>query len=70
MAIDQKEQLTGDEALEKIRELLKSFQIAMVLTVSDEAVSARPLGVVGGADPFEGTLVVHHRQPQRQGPRD
>lgn len=56
MALDHKEQLTGDEALEKVRELLKSFQIAMMLTVSAEAVSARPLGVVGGADPFDGTL--------------
>lgn len=56
MALDHKEQLTGDEALEKVRELLKSFQIAMMLTVSGDAVSARPLGVVGGGDDFTGTL--------------
>lgn len=56
MALDHKEQLTGDEALEKVRELLKSFQIAMMLTVSGEAVSAPPLGVVGGGDDFTGTL--------------
>ena len=54
MALDHKEQLIENEALEKVRELLKSFQIAMMVTVSDEAVSARPLGVVGGADPFDG----------------
>ncbi len=56
MALDHKEQLIENEALEKVRELLTSFQIAMMVTASDEAVSARPLGVVGGADPFDGTL--------------
>jgi general stress protein 26 len=56
MALDHKEQLTGDEALVKVRELLRRFQIAMMLTVSGEAVSARPLGVVGDTAGFDGTL--------------
>jgi len=54
---DQKEQLMGDDALNKIRELLKHFRSAMLTTVTaDGAISTRPMGVQGDADTFEGTL--------------
>lgn len=56
MAIDQKDVLTGDEALEKIRALLKQFPIAFMVTVIDEALTARPIGVVGDHAAFDGTL--------------
>ena len=55
MAIDKKEVLTGTEALIKLRELLKEFPIAFMVTVSNGDVSARPIGIVGDDD-FEGTL--------------
>ena len=54
---DQKEQLMGDDALNKIRELLKHFRSAMLTTVTaDGTISTRPMGVQGDADKFEGTL--------------
>ena len=54
---DQKEQLMGDDALNKIRELLKHFRSAMLTTVTaDGTLSTRPMGVQGDADKFEGTL--------------
>ena len=56
MAIDQKEVLTGAEALEKIRALLKQFPIAFMVTVTDGALTARPIGVVGDHAAFDGTL--------------
>src|SRR5687767_14676993 len=55
MAIDEKEVLTGADALIKLRELLKQFPIAFMVTVLDGDVSARPLGVVGDHT-FDGTL--------------
>lgn len=56
MAIDEKRLLTGDDALAKLRELLKDFPIAFMVTVVDGAVSARPVGVVGDHGAFDGTL--------------
>jgi general stress protein 26 len=56
MAIDEKELLTGDEALEKIRELLKQFPIAFMVTIADGALTARPIGVVGDNAAFDGSL--------------
>ena len=57
MAIDEKEILTGEEALAKVRELLKTLPIAFMVTVMDGELTARPIGVVGGdhAD-FDGSL--------------
>ncbi len=56
MAIDEKQLLTGDDAVAKLRELLKDFPIAFMVTVVDDAVSARPVGVVGDHSAFDGTL--------------
>jgi general stress protein 26 len=54
---DQKEQLVGEEALNKIRTLLKHFRSAMLTTVTAVGViSTRPMGVQGDPDAFEGTL--------------
>jgi general stress protein 26 len=54
---DPKEQLMGDEALNKIRELLTHFRSAMLTTVTlDGTISTRPMGLQGDADKFEGTL--------------
>lgn len=55
MAIDQKEVLQGEEALDKVRELLKLFPITFMVTVADGALTARPIGIVGD-DEFNGTL--------------
>ena len=56
MAIDHKEVLTGNAAHEKIRELLKGFPIAFMVTIADGALTARPIGVVGDHDAFDGSL--------------
>jgi general stress protein 26 len=56
VAIDEKEVLRGEAALEKIRALLKNFPIAFMVTVADGVVSARPIGVVGDTAGFDGTL--------------
>ena len=56
MAIDEKEVLEGDAALEKIRELLQAFPIAFMVTVNDGHLTARPIGIVGGDQEFTGTL--------------
>lgn len=56
MAIDEKQVLTGDEALEKIRAMLKEFPIAFMVTVQAEEITARPIGVVGDHSAFDGTL--------------
>jgi len=55
MAIDEREVLTGADALIKLRELLEGFPIAFMVTVSNGDVSARPLGIVGD-HAFDGTL--------------
>lgn len=56
MAIDEKEQLSGTAALEKLRELLAEFPIAFMVTVSGGALEARPIGIVGDHAAFNGTL--------------
>ena len=56
MAIDEKDILEGDEALAKLRQLLKDFPIAFMVTVSGGDVTARPIGVVGDHAAFDGTL--------------
>jgi general stress protein 26 len=56
MAIDEKEILHGDKALEKIRQLLKNFPIAFMVTVNDGTLTARPIGIVGDHGTFDGTL--------------
>lgn len=56
MALDEKEILTGEDALAKLRELLKDFPIAFMVTVDGSAVTARPIGVVGDHAAFDGSL--------------
>ena len=56
MAIDQKEQLSGDAALKKLRELLEHFPIAFMVTITRGRTHARPLGVTGKTEDFDGTL--------------
>jgi general stress protein 26 len=56
MAIDQKEHLSGDEALTKLRELLAHFPIAFMTTIVDGHAHARPLGVVSKSEEFDGTV--------------
>ena len=56
MAIDQKEQLSGEAALTKLRDLLAHFPIAFMVTISEGHARARPLGVVSKSDDFDGTL--------------
>lgn len=56
MALDKKDMLNGDEALEKLRALLKDFPIAFMVTVMDGEVTARPIGVVGDHAEFDGSL--------------
>jgi general stress protein 26 len=56
MAIDQKEQLAGEAALTKLRQLLEHFPIAFMVTISEGRAHARPLGVTGNSEEFDGTL--------------
>ncbi|HYB97012.1 MAG TPA: pyridoxamine 5'-phosphate oxidase family protein [Vicinamibacterales bacterium] len=56
MALDEKDILHGDAAREKLRQLLKDFPIAFMVTVHDGALTARPIGVVGDHAAFDGTL--------------
>ena len=56
MAIDKKEQLTGETALKKLRELLEHFPIAFMVTVTGGRAHSRPLGVTGKVEEFDGTL--------------
>ena len=56
MAIDSKEQLSGDAALTKLRELLSHFPIAFMVTIVEGQARARPLGVVSNSKEFSGTL--------------
>jgi general stress protein 26 len=55
MAIDEKEQLTGDDALLKLRKLLAEFPIAFMITIAGGDVTTRPIGIVGDEE-FNGTL--------------
>ena len=56
MAIDEHEFLTGDEARSKIRQLLTQFPIAFMVTARDNSITARPIGVVGDHDAFNGSV--------------
>jgi general stress protein 26 len=56
MAIDEKEILRGDAALDKVRSLLKQLPIAFMVTVDQGTLTARPIGVVGDHAAFDGTL--------------
>jgi general stress protein 26 len=56
VAVDEKEVLRGDEALERIRALLEDFPIAFMVTVFGGLLTARPIGVVGDHGAFNGTL--------------
>ena len=50
--------LTGDEALARFRDLLPSFRSAMLVTHALDGAEphARPMGLVGDAAAFDGTL--------------
>ena len=50
--------LTGDEALSRFRDLLPSFRSAMLVTHAMDGAEphARPMGLVGDAAAFDGTL--------------
>jgi len=56
MALDPKERLSGDAALEKLRALLEDLPIAFMVTAGGEQTQARPVGVVGRDEPFNGSL--------------
>ena len=56
MAIDKKEILSGDEAFQKVKELLAKFPIAFMVTIADGSFTARPIGIVGDQAKFDGTL--------------
>ena len=56
MAIDEKEQLSGQEALTKLRDLLEHFPIAFMVTLAEGHAHARPVGVTGKDEEFDGTL--------------
>jgi general stress protein 26 len=56
MAIDENDILRGDAAFEKVKELLAVFPIAFMVTVADGNFTARPIGVVGDHEKFDGTL--------------
>jgi general stress protein 26 len=48
--------LAGDEALQKIRALLEDFRTAMLTTADAGIIRTRPMGVLGKAADFDGTL--------------
>lgn len=48
--------LQGEQALDKVQELLKLFPIAFMITVSKGELTARPIGIVGDNSKFDGTL--------------
>jgi len=55
--IDEKVQLSGDAAIQKVRELLPSFQSAMLITHTPQGeMHARPLALQGDPTTFGGTL--------------
>jgi general stress protein 26 len=56
MALDKKDQLSGPEAVDKLRDLLAHFPIAFMVTVDAMSTHARPIGVVGDTKAFDGTL--------------
>jgi general stress protein 26 len=55
--VDKREELSGDEAIGKVRALLPRFKTAMLVTIaSDGGLHARPLAPAGEAEAFVGTL--------------
>lgn len=57
MAHDDETLLTGDEAIDKVRQLLPRFRSAMMITQgSDGQVHGRPMGLQGDVSVFGGTL--------------
>src|SRR5579862_2903875 len=57
LEVDERDQLSGDAAVEKVRELLPRFQTAMMIThTSDGAIHMRPLALQGDVSTFGGTL--------------
>lgn len=48
--------LSGDEALTKVRQLLKHFRNAMMITSAEGAQHSRPMGLQGDVKDFTGTL--------------
>jgi general stress protein 26 len=49
--------LTGDDAMAKVRELLKHFRSALMVTrFNSDELHARPMGLLGDAAKFEGSL--------------
>ena len=57
MDVDKKDQLSGDDAIEKVRALLPQFRSAMMLTHGPKGeVHVRPLGLQGDLSTFGGVL--------------
>jgi general stress protein 26 len=56
VAIDELQQLSGEAAHAKMRELLALFPIAFMVTGAAGRTNARPIGVVGDHAAFDGTL--------------
>jgi general stress protein 26 len=56
MAIDEKDDLSGEDALTKIRELLEHLPITFMVTVHGPEIAARPIGIVGDHGAFDGSL--------------
>lgn len=48
--------LSGDEALTKVRQLLKHFRSTMMITNAYAQLHSRPMGIQGEASQFQGTL--------------
>ena len=48
--------LSGDEALLKVRHLLKSFRNVMMITTADGFPHSRPMGIQGKVEDFAGVL--------------
>jgi general stress protein 26 len=56
MADTSRGELSGASARNKIRELLPQFKSAMLITAGDAGVHTRPMGLLGQAGDFHGTL--------------
>ncbi|MEP7365938.1 MAG: pyridoxamine 5'-phosphate oxidase family protein [Acidobacteriota bacterium] len=48
--------MTGDEALIKVRDMLKHFRNTMMITSANGFPHSRPMGLQGKAEEFDGTL--------------
>jgi len=55
--VDKRQELSGDEAIGKVRALLPKFRSAMLVTsAADGGLHARPLALAGNPDAFDGIL--------------